>query len=271
MVQFPQPVYLEEVRIIPLGARVTSDFPGGVRLGATNPSKFHIDFFVNDLAKPGASTFENLGSFQYNQNDCIHLDCKFDTETTRQIPTDGLVLRGWYTTITLAVYGTFTKQITEHIIASPPVVIPPSGITVPVQITTSEDPAPDEWPIEVPVQVPILDPYVPPTGELYAAGGVYNENYENREFEFYPGSEAPKDPRSFTSTEVEWTANGGPAEVKEVEVRERDWDRSGGRRRSSERPPSREVSFFFFFEIFFTINGQAYNHSGVKGVFMIDI
>lgn len=247
MVQFPQPVYLEEVRIIPLGARVTSDFPGGVRLGATNPSKFHIDFFVNDLAKPGASTFENLGSFQYNQNDCIHLDCKFDTETTRQIPTDGLVLRGWYTTITLAVYGTFTKQITEHIIASPPVVIPPSGITVPVQITTSEDPAPDEWPIEVPVQVPILDPYVPPTGELYAAGGVYNENYENREFEFYPGSEAPKDPRSFTSTEVEWTANGGPAEVKEVEVRERDWDRSGGRRRSSERPPSREVSFFYFF------------------------
>lgn len=31
--QFPKPVYISEVRIIPLGARVQADFPGGVRLG----------------------------------------------------------------------------------------------------------------------------------------------------------------------------------------------------------------------------------------------
>ncbi|XP_029174643.1 protein virilizer [Nylanderia fulva] len=106
LVQFPKPVYISEVRIIPLGARVQADFPGGVRLGATNPSQFEIEFFVNDLSKPGASTFEFLGSLEYKQNIHIQLECE-----RKQIPTDGLVLRGWYTTITLAVYGTLTKSL----------------------------------------------------------------------------------------------------------------------------------------------------------------
>ncbi|CAH1398905.1 unnamed protein product [Nezara viridula] len=106
LVQFPKPVFIGEVRVIPLGARVQADFPGGVRLGATNPSQFKIEFFVNDLSKPSASTFENLGSIDYNQNGNIHLECDH-----RHIPTDGLVLKGWYTTITLAVYGVLTKTI----------------------------------------------------------------------------------------------------------------------------------------------------------------
>lgn len=133
--QFPQPVYIGEVRIIPLGARVQADFPGGVRLGATNPSKFHIQLFVNDLSKPGASTFERLGDFEYNQNDCINYDAKninkSNGDRTRQIPTDGLVLRGSYTTITLAVYGSFAKdEISERQISSPPPpVVPIDEIT----------------------------------------------------------------------------------------------------------------------------------------------
>lgn len=57
LVQFPKPVYITELRIIPLGARVEADFRGGVRLGATNPSAFEIDFFVNDLTKPGEWEF----------------------------------------------------------------------------------------------------------------------------------------------------------------------------------------------------------------------
>lgn len=142
LVQFPKPVYVTEVRIIPLGARVQADFPGGVRLGATNPSKFHIEFFVNDLGKPGASTFESLGNFEYNQNDCIHLNC--DIKDVRQIPTDGLVLRGWYTTITLAVYGTLTKGITEQI----PVPVPPPPPPVVVQV---QQPV-----VQIPVNVPAV-------------------------------------------------------------------------------------------------------------------
>ncbi|KAH8299515.1 hypothetical protein KR044_002164 [Drosophila immigrans] len=113
LVQFPKPVFITQVRIIPLGARVQADFPGGVRLGATNPSKFDLEFFVNDLGMPGASAFEILGLLRYNQNDCIHLDC-----SQEKIPTDGLVLRGWYSAITLAVYGILTNSVTEPI-ASP--------------------------------------------------------------------------------------------------------------------------------------------------------
>lgn len=104
LVQFPRPVYIEEIRIIPLGARVQADFPGGFRLGATNPSQFDIEFFVNDLSVEFASTFEPLGKFSYNQNECINLECK-PVDGGRKIPTDGLVLKGCYTTITLAVYG----------------------------------------------------------------------------------------------------------------------------------------------------------------------
>lgn len=43
---------------------------------ATNPSQFKIEFFVNDLSKPGASTFESLGGVEYNQNGNIHLECE---------------------------------------------------------------------------------------------------------------------------------------------------------------------------------------------------
>lgn len=66
---------ISEIRIIPLGARVQADFPGGFRLGATNPSQFHIEFFVNDLSKPGASTFESVGGLEYRENVDIQLEC----------------------------------------------------------------------------------------------------------------------------------------------------------------------------------------------------
>ena len=33
LVQFPKPVYINQVRVVPLGAKVQADFPGGVRLG----------------------------------------------------------------------------------------------------------------------------------------------------------------------------------------------------------------------------------------------
>lgn len=81
LVQFPRPVIIDEVRVIPLGGKVP--FPEmavtgtigvrGVRLGATNPTNFELEFFVNDLARPGLPTFESLGNLHYNQNQSIHL------------------------------------------------------------------------------------------------------------------------------------------------------------------------------------------------------
>jgi hypothetical protein len=61
-----------------------------------------------------------------------------------QIPTDGLVLRGWYTTITLAVYGVLRKSVQE---APPP---PPQGL-----ITHSVPP-----PVPCPADPRVTDPIV---------------------------------------------------------------------------------------------------------------
>jgi len=105
LVQFSSPVVVDEVRVIPLGASVSMPHMpgGGMRLGATNPTSFKLDFFVNDLSKPGSAAFESLGTLMYSQHQRICL------RATRGIPTDGLVLRGTYSTITLAVYGSLSK------------------------------------------------------------------------------------------------------------------------------------------------------------------
>lgn len=139
LVQFTKTVCVTEIRIIPLGARVQADFPGGVRLGATNPSQFKIEFFVNDLSKPGASTFESLGGVEYNQNGNIHLECE------HRIPTDGLVLRGWYTTITLAVYGHLTKAIIQEVPPPGPVQPLPDPRAPPDSIGPGSTAATAEW------------------------------------------------------------------------------------------------------------------------------
>ena len=109
LVQFPSPVYVSEVRVIPLGSRVTANFPGGVRLGATNPSTFELEFFVNNLKAPGASTFEAIGTLHYSSSSCISLPIG------TSIATDGLVLRGHYSTITLAVYGTVSDATPDQL------------------------------------------------------------------------------------------------------------------------------------------------------------
>lgn len=106
---------------------------------ATNPSQFQIEFFVNDLSKPGASTFESLGELEYKQNVHIQLECD-----KKHLPTDGLVLRGWYTTITLAVYGSLTKSLSN------PQEIPPVTPTAAPGVTIKEE----EKPVNNNVQTP---------------------------------------------------------------------------------------------------------------------
>ncbi|XP_023242093.1 protein virilizer homolog [Centruroides sculpturatus] len=152
LVQFPRPVYIHEIRIIPLGARVQADFPGGHRLGATNPSTFQLEFFVNDLSTIGACTFKKLGNLEYKQN----VDIQF--LVMDKIPTDGLVLRGWYCTITLAVYGMLTKVCKER--SSPPPPPPPPQTNLrsqPIELRPVIPPLEFECPPVKPVGVPMSD------------------------------------------------------------------------------------------------------------------
>lgn len=199
-----------------------ADFPGGVRLGATNPSQFRIEFFVNDLGKPGASTFESLGGFEYNQNGCINLECT-PNDTVRKIPTDGLVLRGWYTTITLAVYGTLTVNIAEQIL--PPVVTPslpaqPNTIGDVQQVITGSA-IENDWQAET-IQ-PVAMEYTQPTAAAsYPQPYSQPEPYSAEYSDYY--TEIPKDPRSYHHTpEVDWERKSRGRSI-EVE-RERDRDR----------------------------------------------
>ena len=69
----------------------------------TNPNEFDLDFFVNNLRAGGASTFESIGLLKYNQNGSISM------VSAKSIATDGLVLRGHYSAVTLAVYGTVSE------------------------------------------------------------------------------------------------------------------------------------------------------------------
>ncbi|KAJ8972217.1 hypothetical protein NQ314_000278 [Rhamnusium bicolor] len=217
LVQFPKPVYVTEVRIIPLGARVQADFPGGVRLGATNPSQFQIEFFVNDLGKPGASTFETLGGFEYDQNGCINLECTPD-ETLRKIPTDG-----WYTTITLAVYGTLTNNITEQIIQ--PVVNPtlpaqPNTIADAQQIISGATIEP-EWQQEAIPAVPLE--YSAQPAAPYHQPYAQTESYPQEFTEYY--NDVPKDPRSYHHTpETDWDVKARPRISEPERDRERTRD-----------------------------------------------
>ncbi|XP_049874131.1 protein virilizer [Pectinophora gossypiella] len=252
LVQFPKSVYVREIRIIPLGARVEGDFPGGVRLGATNPTKFHIDFFVNDLSKPGASTFEALGSLDYCQNGQIHMESGSGLDQPR-IPTDGLVLRGWYTTITLAVYGNLTQVIPE----TPVGVNPPPSVqrqAIPRDVPPPANVPPSDWNQENSNPIPSYTGNVATTNPDAYGPPNYPENYDNQMYRTdYYDNEPPKDPRTYHHLEDnEWEKRDLSCEREGDRIRhsprsiehDRDRDRRDGRsrRRSLDRGRSRESS-----------------------------
>ena len=152
LVQFSQPVVVEEVRVIPLGARVEMNLPGGVRLGATNPKKFQLDFYVNALGKPGAPTFQSLGTLHYNDNERINL------AMNKSIATDGLLLLGMYNTITLAVYGTPTRDTAEQLATRGSAsVVTPSPAAVPVDVGDLHHPPPVAAAVAPPAAAAVLN------------------------------------------------------------------------------------------------------------------
>ncbi|CAK1585840.1 unnamed protein product [Parnassius mnemosyne] len=256
LVQFPKSVYVREIRIIPLGARVEGDFPGGVRLGATNPTKFHIDFFVNDLSKPGASTFEALGSLDYCQNGQIHMECGSSVDQPR-IPTDGLVLRGWYTTITLAVYGNLTQVITETPVGTnPPPSVQRQPITREVATVAPSVPQPADWNQDVSNPIPSYTGNVA-TGNPDTYGATtYPENYDSQMYRNdYYANEPPKDPRTYHHLDdADWEKDRRdlscerdgdrmrPSPRSLEHDRERDRRDGRSRRRSLDRGRSRDSS-----------------------------
>ncbi|BFZ19611.1 hypothetical protein BsWGS_22649 [Bradybaena similaris] len=121
LIQFSEPVLVYELRVIPLKTQVEPNLGKGCRLGGTLPSEFKLEVFANNLDKPNASTFEKLGQLDYKENKNIQL--KLD----RHVPTDGLILKGWYRAVTLAVYGCVTVVMPPRDSPPPPPPPPLSG------------------------------------------------------------------------------------------------------------------------------------------------
>ncbi|XP_071959091.1 protein virilizer homolog isoform X2 [Antedon mediterranea] len=115
LIQFTWPVIVQEIRVIPWGARVHPDLHKVPTVGQTQPGGFSLEFFANNLNNHGAAVFERIGSFHYQDSGEIQLVPK------TKLPTDGLVVRGRYASVTLAVFGTMQNRRSE----SPPPPPPP--------------------------------------------------------------------------------------------------------------------------------------------------
>ncbi|XP_032813674.2 protein virilizer homolog isoform X2 [Petromyzon marinus] len=120
MVQFPGPVLIQEVRVIPQGVRAHSNLPDPCAYGETTPRAFQLELFFSNITKPNLSVFERLGSLDYEEPSSIIF------KPNNKVNTDGLVVRGWYSTLTLAVYGVVERGLSRpHERESPPPPPPP--------------------------------------------------------------------------------------------------------------------------------------------------
>ncbi|XP_024122947.1 protein virilizer homolog isoform X3 [Oryzias melastigma] len=118
VVRFPCGVLITEVRVIPPGIKAHSNLPDSRAFGETSPHAFQLELFFNNATKPNSPTFHRLGSLEYDENKSIVF------RPSGKVNTDGLVLRGWYTSLTLAVYGT-AERSHGHDQGSPPPPPPP--------------------------------------------------------------------------------------------------------------------------------------------------
>ncbi|KAK7886771.1 hypothetical protein WMY93_026392 [Mugilogobius chulae] len=115
VVRFPCGVLITEVRVIPPGLKAHTNLPDNRAFGETSPHAFQLEIFFNNVTKPNCSTFHRLGSLEYDENKSIVF------RPSGKVNTDGLVLRGWYTSLTVAVYGTAEQwEKDEHYNGSPP-------------------------------------------------------------------------------------------------------------------------------------------------------
>uniref|UniRef100_A0A8C2WX76 Vir like m6A methyltransferase associated n=1 Tax=Cyclopterus lumpus TaxID=8103 RepID=A0A8C2WX76_CYCLU len=118
VVRFPCGVLITEVRVIPPGIKAHSNIPDSRAFGETSPHAFQLELFFNNATKPNNPTFHRLGSLEYDENKSIVF------RPSGKVNTDGLVLRGWYTSLTVAVYGT-AERSHGHDQSSPPPPPPP--------------------------------------------------------------------------------------------------------------------------------------------------
>ncbi|VDK22091.1 unnamed protein product [Taenia asiatica] len=97
-IRFSNFVAISEIRVVPFGSVVESNLSDEAVIGTTNPAFFNIKFYCyNDNL---ASTLFQIAEYDYDESNgicCVPL--------TQPVATNILLLRGDYSTITVAVFG----------------------------------------------------------------------------------------------------------------------------------------------------------------------
>ncbi|CAB3997684.1 Hypothetical predicted protein [Paramuricea clavata] len=103
--QFP-PMEVRRARVTKQDARRTKSITTArksIYIDETHPSSFKLEIFIRNLNKSQAVTFDKLGILDY------HEVINFNLTTQSESATDVVVLRGWYTKLTVCLYGFFTN------------------------------------------------------------------------------------------------------------------------------------------------------------------
>ncbi|KAI6657751.1 hypothetical protein LOD99_495 [Oopsacas minuta] len=137
MVTFPYPVYITELRIIPINHRSPEGM--GKQMGQTQPSESELTIYVDNVYNLQAAVFETFGVLKY---DTKHFMLKATTLTAAT----KLLVHGIYTSITLCLYGSPAKPPEQGAEPPPlPKLLPPPPVDSKPPLPTH--PATDPLPI----------------------------------------------------------------------------------------------------------------------------
>uniref|UniRef100_A0A4W5JEP2 Vir like m6A methyltransferase associated n=1 Tax=Hucho hucho TaxID=62062 RepID=A0A4W5JEP2_9TELE len=120
----------------------------------TSPHSFQLELFFNNLTKPSNACFHRLGSFEYDENKSIIF------RPNGKVNTDGLVLRGWYTSLTVAVYGTAERSHGHDRDSPPPPPPPPPQQQTGLKRSIKQDPS-TLHPVQTPQPYTLFRPLNP--------------------------------------------------------------------------------------------------------------
>ncbi|CAF0860549.1 unnamed protein product [Rotaria sordida] len=105
-IKFDQPVYIDEIRVLPAGYNVTGLEKSSTRIGATKPMPCELEFFGKNLnvrSNRDRMRYRRLGKKVFrDENDIVYYP-------SLSIPMDSMIVKGKYDVLTLAIVGVLAR------------------------------------------------------------------------------------------------------------------------------------------------------------------
>ncbi|CAF3511851.1 unnamed protein product [Rotaria sp. Silwood1] len=105
-IKFDQPVYVDEIRVLPAGYNVTGLEKASTRVGATKPMPCELEFFGKNLnvrSNRDRVRYRRLGKKVFrDENDIVYYP-------SLSIPMDSMIVKGKYDVLTLAIVGVLAR------------------------------------------------------------------------------------------------------------------------------------------------------------------